>query len=514
MPQKQFWFIALIPLTAVVILLISSLDARPVEAGADDNITENIQKTSFLQTLENALVGTDIESVVGASGSYVMFAPTNSAFAALPAGVLDNLLLEPGRATLNYLLAYHVVESEALAATTSFGEVTTGINGTYATQNGVAVQVSANATLGQQSLSVNGVEVIGFIPSSNGAIWLVSSVIVPPGIDLLDPQLVVTLELTPTPASTTVAAGTQEAPIVPETTVTATPTTASREPTVTPTPVPTIAPSANDSDSIVDVIIAMDNLSTLESAVAQALLAEQLSFTGPFTVLAPTNEAFAALSLEQQAILASDPATILQYHVIPGELTSANLVSSMTVPTLLGSAVQVEISDGSVVLNGEATILQADLQASNGIVHVIDRVLFPPSSPIPQPIPDVSVSAAGTNLNIGRETFNRSEEIIVGVPNFEFPAGTNGSFRMQILQYPNGLEFAPVNYKDAQHWYSSGDIFVFGSLSTAQLNVPSVFVITPFTYEVVTNENGTTEYVYNKIERAPVSTSVNFSFVP
>lgn len=515
MPHRKFWFIVLIPVIAVAVLLISSFDTDLVEAGANDSIGRNVDSTAFLQSLEEAVADTDVDSIIRSSGTYVMFAPTNSAFAALPAGVINGLRAEPGLGTINYLMAYHVVENEALAIT-SFGEVTSAINGTFATINGVPVQITSDSTVGQQRVFVNGVEVIGFVPSSNGSIWLIGQVLVPPGIDLLDPQLVVTLEPTATAESTTVAAATQDAAVVPAETSTPMPT-----PTATPvgtsepaaTTVPTAEPTTN-GDSIADIVISVDNLSTLESAVAQALLADELSFGGPFTVFAPTNDAFAALTAEQQAALAADPLSILQYHVVPGEVTAQNLVSSMTVPTLLGSAVQAEVSGTTVLLNGNAQVLLADVRASNGIVHVIDKVLFPPSVPVPQPQPDVTVNTAGTNLDVGREVFSRSEEIIVRVPDYEFPAGTNGSFRMQILQYPDGLDFAPVNYKDAQHWDSSGDIFVFGSLNNARLNTPSVFVITPFTYEVVVNETGVTEYAYTKIEGAPVFTSVNFSFVP
>lgn len=500
MIRKRIWLLVALPV-ALSLILVAGTKLNQANAGANDRIATNIALTGFLQSLEDALDGTDVESELGSSGSYVMFAPTNSGFVALPEGLIATLRAEPGLGTMNYLLSYHVVESETLAIT-SFGEVSGALNGTYVTLNGVPVAISADPTLGRESLFVNDVEVIGFIPSSNGSIWLTGSVLVPPGIDLLDPQVIVTLEPTPTPT---------DAPAEP------TPTTAPGQPTATPQPATTAtAPPATGGSTIGDIVVSADNLSTLETAIGQALLSDELNFGGPFTVFAPTNAAFAALTPEQQAALAADPLAVLQYHVIPGELTGANLVSSGTVPTLLGNAIQVDAINQQIVLNNTSRVITADIQASNGVIHVVDQVLFPPSIPVPQPEIDVSQDSANSDgLILSRTTYSRSEEIVAQIPRYGFAAGVNGSYRMQIFQYPNGLENAPILYKDAQHWDSSGSYFVFGSLNNALVDVPSVFVITPHTYELVFGASpAISEYIYTIVDGAPVSRSEPFTFTP
>ena len=129
-----------------------------------------------------------------------------------------------------------------------------------------------------------------------------------------------------------------------------------------------------------DVAVANPDFSTLVTAIQAAGLAETLSGTGPFTVFAPTNEAFAALPAgvldmlllpENQETLAQ----VLTYHVVSGEVTS-DLVTAGYVPTVEGSTIAITTDDG-VMINGTATVTAVDVQASNGVIHVIDQVLIP-----------------------------------------------------------------------------------------------------------------------------------------
>jgi uncharacterized surface protein with fasciclin (FAS1) repeats len=132
--------------------------------------------------------------------------------------------------------------------------------------------------------------------------------------------------------------------------------------------------------TIVEVAAGNEDFSTLVAAVQAAGLAETLSGEGPFTVFAPTNEAFAALPAgvldalllpENKDVLTK----ILTYHVVAGEVTSDQITDG-AVPTVEGQTVTVSTADG-VTVNG-ATVVTADVPASNGVIHVIDAVLLPP----------------------------------------------------------------------------------------------------------------------------------------
>ncbi|HBU40464.1 MAG TPA: hypothetical protein DEB59_08380, partial [Acidimicrobiaceae bacterium] len=137
---------------------------------------------------------------------------------------------------------------------------------------------------------------------------------------------------------------------------------------------------------IVEVAIGADQFPTLIAAVQAAGLVETLQGEGPFTVFAPTEEAFAsaleALDLTAEQLLA-DTATltsVLTYHVIPGKVMSSDLIGAdnMAVATVNGAEVSVSESMGTVTINS-ATVVAADIEASNGVIHVIDQVLLPPA---------------------------------------------------------------------------------------------------------------------------------------
>lgn len=139
--------------------------------------------------------------------------------------------------------------------------------------------------------------------------------------------------------------------------------------------------AAAEAGTIVDVASSDDTFSTLVAAVQAADLVDTLSSEGPFTVFAPTDEAFAALPegvLEQLLLPENEEALtqILTYHVVEGEVPSS-AVETGAVPTVEGSDLDV-VADGGVTVNG-ATVVAPDVEASNGVIHVIDAVLIPPS---------------------------------------------------------------------------------------------------------------------------------------
>lgn len=144
--------------------------------------------------------------------------------------------------------------------------------------------------------------------------------------------------------------------------------------------------SEEEAQTIVDVAVASGEFPTLVAALQAAGLDETLAGEGPFTVLAPTEEAFAAaldaLGVTAEELLA-DPglADILTYHVLPLE-APAEVVLTLDgeeVETVNGATVLISV-DGTDVMVNEASVVQTDIQASNGVIHVIDAVLLPPSS--------------------------------------------------------------------------------------------------------------------------------------
>ena len=117
---------------------------------------------------------------------------------------------------------------------------------------------------------------------------------------------------------------------------------------------------------------------TLLAAVDAAGLGETLADGGPFTVFAPTDAAFAALPQGTvQGLLADPPALtrVLSYHVVPGRITSAQITSNSEQKTVEGSVLTIA-RNGGVTVN-DASVIQSDLEAENGVIHVIDRVLIP-----------------------------------------------------------------------------------------------------------------------------------------
>ena len=135
------------------------------------------------------------------------------------------------------------------------------------------------------------------------------------------------------------------------------------------------------SNTIVDLAVETDDLSTLVAAVKAADLVGTLQSEGPFTVFAPTNDAFDALpdgTLEtllkpENKQMLTD---ILTYHVVPGKVMSGDLEDGMTAKTAQGQEITIKLGD-NVMVNG-AKVVAADVEASNGVVHIIDSVILPP----------------------------------------------------------------------------------------------------------------------------------------
>jgi len=141
--------------------------------------------------------------------------------------------------------------------------------------------------------------------------------------------------------------------------------------------------TAKAEKDIVDLAIATDQLSTLVKAVQQGDLVQTLKGDGPFTVFAPTNEAFAALpeGVLQKLLMPENKdklQAILTYHVVSGSIMSGSLKDGQMAATVQGSDIKVGKSYGKVKIN-DADVVTADIEATNGVVHVINKVILPPN---------------------------------------------------------------------------------------------------------------------------------------
>ena len=136
--------------------------------------------------------------------------------------------------------------------------------------------------------------------------------------------------------------------------------------------------------TIVDIAVANSDFSTLVAAVQAAGLVDALNGPGPFTVFAPTNDAFAAalasLGISATDLLADTETltSILLYHVVEGRVLAADVVGLESATTLQGAPISISVRDGNVFLNDSIQVVATDITASNGVIHVIDGVLLPP----------------------------------------------------------------------------------------------------------------------------------------
>jgi uncharacterized surface protein with fasciclin (FAS1) repeats len=146
--------------------------------------------------------------------------------------------------------------------------------------------------------------------------------------------------------------------------------------------VATSLPTAQDESDIVDTAVAAGSFKTLVAAVKAAKLVETLKGDGPFTVLAPTDEAFKKLPAGTVETLLKPEnlkklQSILTYHVVPGQALAADVVKLTSAKTVQGDDVAIKVVDGAVMING-AKVVKTDIKCKNGVIHVIDSVILPP----------------------------------------------------------------------------------------------------------------------------------------
>jgi uncharacterized surface protein with fasciclin (FAS1) repeats len=144
---------------------------------------------------------------------------------------------------------------------------------------------------------------------------------------------------------------------------------------------PTASPEAveNPDQTIVEIAAGAGSFNTLVAAVKAAGLVETLSSEGPFTVFAPTDEAFAEIpEADLQALLADKEAltAVLTYHVVAGKVMASDVIGLDSAETVNGQIVDIKVWDGKVMIDG-AQVVTTDIEASNGVIHVINKVILP-----------------------------------------------------------------------------------------------------------------------------------------
>jgi uncharacterized surface protein with fasciclin (FAS1) repeats len=314
-------------------------------------------------TLVAALQAAGLAETLAGEGNFTVFAPTNDAFAALPEGTVDALLADP-QGDLTQILLYHVIDGVARAADV--------VNLTEATTlNGAPIAIAVVDGNVRLNDAVN--VVTTDIEASNGVIHVIDGVLLPPAEE-----------------------------------------------------------SAAPTQSIAEIAAADPNFSTLVAALQAAGLAETLAGEGNFTVFAPTNDAFAALPEGTVEALLADPqgdlTQILLYHVVDGVARAADVVNLTEATTLNGAPIAIAVGeDGAVRLNDAVNVVTTDIEATNGVIHVIDGVLLPPAE---ETTSIAEIAAADPNFSTLVAALNAAglTETLAGEGNFTVFAPTNDAF--------------------------------------------------------------------------------------
>lgn len=307
------------------VILPPSMSEAAAEAGGEMAEEEMMETKSIAEiaaadgrftTLLAALDAAGLAGTFAGEGAFTVFAPTDEAFAALPEGTVESLLADP-QGALTDILTYHVVEGVVPAETVVGLDSATTLLG-----EDLSIMVVDDEVILNELNKVIATD----IEASNGMIHVIDGVLLPPG---------------------------------------------SVESAAEPT--------------IVDIAVEDGRFTTLVAALEAAGLVDTLSGEGQFTVFAPVDEAFAALPEGTVESLLEDPqgalTDVLLYHVVDGVVMAEDVVGLTAAPTLLGQDIAVAVNgDGQVFLNGNAQVIITDVEASNGVIHVIDSVLIPAAS--------------------------------------------------------------------------------------------------------------------------------------
>ncbi len=307
---------------------------------ADDTAATAASNNPLLSTLVTAVVEADLVDTLNSDGPFTIFAPTNDAFGAIPEDILGAVLAD--KDLLTSVLTYHVVAGEGTQA------AGLGTAGELATVEGGTIAFGADGT------TVNDASVIcSDVPVANGVVHIVDQVLLPQvALDAIEAI---------TAAEAMLGANGPACSAVP----------ADGEGSFAGMADDTAATAASNNPL----------LSTLVTAVVEADLVDTLNSDGPFTIFAPTNDAFGAIPEADLAAVLADKdllTTVLTHHVIAGDsLSSADLIAAGTVTTVAGTELTFSAEGEVTGINGVATTLCQNVPTANATVHIIDTVLIP-----------------------------------------------------------------------------------------------------------------------------------------
>ena len=281
----------------------------PMPTTAPQTIVDIAVADGRFGTLVAAVQAAGLVDTLKGEGPFTVFAPTDEAFAKLPAGTIEELLKPENKQKLTDILLYHVVSGTVKAA-----DVVKLTEAMTVLDKNVAVKVEGDKVF------INDAQVlITDIQASNGIIHVIDSVLLPP--------------------------------------------------------------AEEKAMDIVDLAVADGRFGTLVAAVQAAGLVDTLKGEGPFTVFAPTDEAFAKLPAGTVEELLKPEnkqklTDILLYHVLPGKVAASDVTDGLIADSALGTSLFFKVDMGKAYVN-EAQIVTTDIQASNGVIHVIDTVILP-----------------------------------------------------------------------------------------------------------------------------------------
>ena len=353
-----------------IIHVIDKVLMPPADLG---DIPTVAQGTGIHTSLVAAVVQAELLTTLQGDGPFTVFAPTDDAFAAagIDLAALDN---EEGKATLTDILLYHVVSGAVPSSAVTDGMSATAVNGddlSFAVGEGVMVN-DANVVLAD-------------VPASNGVIHVIDKVLMPPAEiteedgDICYNTVTHTVAAGATFAECMAYAYYEDYEMNGQTftgcynmvTHTFTMVSQAECEAYIWTPAVNIAMTAS----------ATTIHNSLVAALTQAELVATLQGDGPFTVFAPTDDAFAAAGIDLAALDNEEgKATltdILLYHVVSGAVPSSAVTDGMSATAVNGDDLSFAVGEGVMV--NDANVVLADVPASNGVIHVIDKVLMPPA---------------------------------------------------------------------------------------------------------------------------------------
>ncbi len=312
----------------------------------DMNIVQNALNAKTVTTLVAAVKAAGLVDTLSGKGPFTVFAPTNNAFKRIPKKTLASLLLPENKAQLTSILTYHVVAGALKASDLKNGMMLTTVQGATLKVKKVG-----------RTIWINGAKIeIKDVVSSNGVTHVINMVLMPPkedGMMKKEDKMMKDEKMMKSDTMMDKKIGVMVGGAL-------------------------MVPNLN----IVQNAMNASNVTTVVAAVKAAGLVDTLSGKGPFTVFAPTNDAFKKLPAGTVEMLLKPEnkeklAGILTYHVVAGAYTSKDLKDGMTLTTVQGQKLTFTMKDGKWWINASAMVETADVISSNGVTHVIDTVLMP-----------------------------------------------------------------------------------------------------------------------------------------